>query len=188
MKKIVRLTESDLVKIVKRVIKEQYTDSDIVFTVKKGPNKKFVIQATSRNQTTPDFVTSIYPSLRYIDGLADGFQTQQDAMNYIEKLKTMKLVAKKTVDNKDVQLFSDPQETQKVFTPTMFLQDRYVDELIFTGYLEHGEIVRLTFTCGNNFLEDKTKKIKYYNKKFTDLLNLYTMCDLLKTNPKTPDF
>jgi hypothetical protein len=188
MSKVVRLTESDLVRLVKKIIKEQSTESDVNFTVKKAPNKKFFIWATTQNEPNPNFVTSIFPSLKYIDVLANGFSTQQEALNYIENLKKIQLVSKKQVDMKNVQLFSDQQETQKVFTPTLSLEDRYKDELIFLGYLEHGERVKLNYTCGNDFLEDKIKKVKYYNKKFTDLLNLYTMCETLKTPPKTPDF
>ena len=188
MRKVIRLTESELVRLVKKVIQEQSADAGITFTVKKAPNKKFFIYATTRTGTSPTFVTSIFPSLGYIDELKNGFTSQQDATNYIEKLKVMKLISKDMVDMKNVQLYSDPQETQKIFTPTMSLIDRYKDELIFLGYLEHGERVKLNYTCGNDFLEDKIKKVKYYNKKYVDLLNLYTMCDFLENPPKTPDF
>jgi hypothetical protein len=80
MKKIVRLTETDLVKLVKRVIMEQSNTKDgIVYSVQKLPTGKFKIFVTTPTVQTPTDAYTVFGG----GSKWKEYNTQQEAQDVI---------------------------------------------------------------------------------------------------------
>ena len=89
MKKVIRLTESDLERIIKKVINEQSKD-EITYSVQKGQNGKFRIFVT-----TPKYKSPVDASNAFGQGdMWKDYNTQDDAQKVINSItgnNTMKL-------------------------------------------------------------------------------------------------
>jgi hypothetical protein len=188
MKKTIRLTESELVRLVKKVINEQ--SSGFNFTIKKYPNKKFFVEVTTPTITKPTSVYTVFPGVSNIGDPKNflGFNSQEEANNFLEEIKKLNLVSKDQIQNKYVQLFRNEQETDKFELINAFGIDQYKGRLDISGSYQNGRnLIKITYVCGNDYFE--MGDIKLYNKKYTDLLKNYLLCDISGSmSPITPDF
>jgi hypothetical protein len=162
---------------VKPILKEQ--TEGINFTVKKYPNKKYFVMVTSPTITSPTDVGNAFPGVAFVGyPSVEGFNSEQEANTFIETIKKLNLVSKKQIDMKNIQLFSNPEETEKSKMIMTVLSGLYKNRLEFLGVSSDGtEKPMYLYICGKDYIEDKLTKDKFYNKKFVEFLKNYILCD-----------
>jgi hypothetical protein len=171
-KKLVETKQGD----VKLILKEQ--TQGINFTVKKYPNKKYFVEVTTPTVTRPTSVFDVFPGVSNIAiGKSLGFDSDQEANSFIEQIKNLNLVSKDQINMKNIQLYLNPEETEKGKMITTFLSGLYTNRLEFFAISPEGERPIFVYMCGKDYIEDKSTKNKFYNKKFIEFLKNYILCD-----------
>jgi hypothetical protein len=87
MKKVIRLTEDDLTRLVIRAINEQSKDG-VTYSIQKSPTGKFKIFATNAEYKTPTDASKVFGS----GSMWKEYNTQQEAQNAINSIVGGKMV------------------------------------------------------------------------------------------------
>jgi hypothetical protein len=184
------LTEDEIKNIrslynLETLLNEQEKDG-YKLSIKQSGNK-FQIMVLAPGETTPGAFMSYFitPSKEF-SKFYYGFDSSEEAQNFINEFIKKPLVSKKDVSNKNVQLFSDEAETQKDKIYKMDYKDsgKNPPELRLFGYnQELNGSKNFQYICGNNFFMDELKN-KYYNKKFIEFIKGFLRCPETIEQPK----
>ena len=170
-KKLLETKQGDI----KPLVAEQ--TQGVNFTVKKYPNKKYFVQVTTPSILKPTDIGNVFPGVGFLGNESLGFNTEEEANSFIEKIKNLKLISKDQIDMKHIQLFSNPEETEKSKMILTVLSGLYKNRLEFLGMTSDGDKPMYLYICGKDYIEDKSTKDKFYNKKFVEFLKNYILCD-----------